>query len=89
MPFCTNCGSKLKDTDRFCSECGSSIKAPKTIQPVRQVNEGVREVPSPRSINKDEMYISLNDTIIRRGGNITGQAVLNLVNTQKKGAQAD
>lgn len=85
MSFCTNCGSKLKETDRFCSECGSPVKASKPTPHVRQVNESVRKVASPRSIERDETNLSVNDSAIRRGGNITGQAGLNLTNSQKKG----
>jgi len=22
MPYCTNCGNKMKPTDKFCSKCG-------------------------------------------------------------------
>ena len=27
MPFCSNCGCKMSDSDRFCAECGSPVKA--------------------------------------------------------------
>jgi len=22
MPYCTNCGNKMRDEDKFCSKCG-------------------------------------------------------------------
>ena len=27
MPFCSNCGSSVKPTDRFCNECGTPLQA--------------------------------------------------------------
>ena len=26
MPFCSNCGYKMNDSDRFCAKCGTPIK---------------------------------------------------------------
>jgi uncharacterized membrane protein YvbJ len=32
MSFCSACGTKLKETDRFCPECGASRKADAVVK---------------------------------------------------------
>lgn len=88
MPFCTNCGCELKETDRFCGKCGFPVEELKpsrtTAQPQR---EKVTMTPSaglPAS-NRDEVLVTLSDTRISEGGIIEGKASLNLVKPEKKG----
>ncbi len=42
--FCTQCGHRLADDDRFCSECGTPVKSP--------VSENT-ETAVPSAGNKD------------------------------------
>ena len=40
MPFCTNCGKKLRDSDVFCYNCGHSVEEDKvTVSAVIPVEE--------------------------------------------------
>jgi hypothetical protein len=32
MPFCSNCGSQLKDSDSFCGNCGKRVQKPSSVQ---------------------------------------------------------
>lgn len=37
MPFCTNCGSPVKETDLFCGECGAKItKKEERVEPIKK-----------------------------------------------------
>jgi hypothetical protein len=94
MPFCTNCGSSIKTTDKFCSECGQLVKQKQETQLVRQVDDKKREeaplsykvdVAPARSRNRDEMIVTLNTQEIGRGVKLEGKATLYLVKPQKKG----
>ena len=94
MPYCTKCGAKLKETDKFCGKCGlqvqprSQTKQEEQIdaQPNNQFSPVPRTTkPETRSFGRDEMMVSVNTTELRRGGKIEGQATLNLVKPQKKG----
>jgi hypothetical protein len=42
MNYCSNCGNRLKDTDRFCTGCGSSIMA--TSETTVGQNEWEKEI---------------------------------------------
>ena len=44
MPFCTNCGNKVADTDAFCQRCGS-----------RQTMASARSTPRPPTDFLDSM----------------------------------
>jgi hypothetical protein len=39
MPYCTECGSPVKDTDKFCTNCGNQIKPtkPKASQKSKEI----------------------------------------------------
>jgi len=31
--FCSNCGTRLNDTDRFCKKCGTAVPVPSAVAP--------------------------------------------------------
>ncbi|TFH14092.1 zinc-ribbon domain-containing protein [Candidatus Bathyarchaeota archaeon] len=94
MPYCTICGAKLKETDKYCSGCGSQVKPKQPNQIVRQVTNKIQiktppshqeYAPPARPINRDSVIVTLNTREIRRGDKIEGEATLNLIKPQKKG----
>ena len=61
MPYCTKCGAKLKDDDKFCPSCGASVT--KVVKEefrvsaddlVEKVKELLHEGNITRIIVKDE-----------------------------------
>ena len=46
--YCSNCGSKLRDEDKFCSNCGFEVEEVETVE-VEPVEEKlVEEKPLPK-----------------------------------------
>jgi uncharacterized membrane protein YvbJ len=66
MPYCSKCGAKLKDTDRFCGVCGTpvtkivtgefKVSADNLIERVKQL---LHEGNVTRVIIKDEKGVVL------------------------------
>lgn len=45
--FCSNCGTRLNDTDRFCKMCGTAVPVPSAVAP-----EGPKAVPPEQAGGK-------------------------------------
>ena len=86
MPFCTNCGAKLNDRDRFCGECGFPVKKLSQAPSERQIIGFEHEADLlAHSRDRDEILVTINNNKIQKNGKFEGKAILNLVNHQKKG----
>lgn len=51
--FCTNCGHKIEEGNRFCTNCGKNIMAEENEAAVVTVDTSVSEIEAPKKAGLD------------------------------------
>lgn len=46
--YCSNCGSKLRDEDKFCSNCGFEVEEVETVEVEPVEEEPIEKKPLPK-----------------------------------------
>ena len=54
MPYCTNCGEKYNDNDKYCGKCGIEIiVVPNTVQDLEKPSHSVRKGMTNAKFNEE------------------------------------
>ena len=98
MPFCTFCGQKLNDSDRFCTSCGAPRDAEKTPPSSPEDHEGLqssllqnKEIDQSSPLPDKEIVQSSSSQVqgeIRWTAKVLGMASDFFVNLEGAGQEA-
>lgn len=54
MPYCSNCGEEVEDSEKFCSNCGNNLESESDSEPEPEPQESKESDEELKSTNLDE-----------------------------------